>query len=257
MDRVQGYRRPRKPDGKPNLTAPVPRLNGKPDLSGIWVPIPSKFGEAAELVPAEADLAVPGDDPREMSKYFFSALAGYKMEDIMTPAGIQKWQSGARPTTNCTALTPPMLGVVPLPQRWVQTPQLLAILGEGQIPRLVHMDRRPLPLDPQPAYVGYSVGRWDGDTLVVETIGIKEETSLDAFGHPRTSSARLTERLRRRDYGHLEIRVTIEDPAYYKKPVSYQYSEILTPDDDFLEYVYTENERDARHTHQIPLPAEK
>jgi hypothetical protein len=182
-----------------------------------------------------------------MSKYFFSSLADYKTEDIMTPAGIQKWQSGGGPPPNCTTLTPPMMSVIPLPQRWVQTRQLVAILGEGQLPRLVHLDGRPLPVDAQPAYVGYSVGRWDGDTLVVETIGIKEGAPLDAFGHPRTSSARLTERLRRLDYGHLEVRVVIEDPAYYKKPVSYQYSMILTPDDDFLEFVCTENEKDAAH----------
>jgi hypothetical protein len=248
---------PRMSDGKPNLKAPVPRVNGKPDLSGIWMPIPAKIGEAVELVPVEGDLAVPGDDARQMSKYFFSTLADYKLEDIMTPAGIQKWQSGGRPTPACTTDTPPMMGVIPAPQRWVQTPQLLAILSEGSLPRLVHMDGRPLPVDPQPAYLGYSVGRWDRDTLVVETIGIKEQAPLDAFGHPRTSSARLTERFRRLDYGHLEVRVTIEDPAYYKKPVSYQYSKILTPDDDFLEYVCAENERDAEHLRQIPLPTEK
>src|SRR5712692_2054504 len=111
---------PRMSDGKPNLTAPVPRVNGKPDLSGIWIPIPAKIGEAVGLVPVEADLAVPGDDARQMSKYFFSTLADYKLEDIMTPAGIQKWQSGGRPTPACTTDTPPMMGVIPAPQRWVQ-----------------------------------------------------------------------------------------------------------------------------------------
>jgi hypothetical protein len=222
-------------------------VNGKPDLSGIWIPVPAKIGEAVELVPGDADLAVPGDDVRQMSKYFFNTVVDSKVEDIMTPAGIQRWQSGGGPPPGCVPGTPPMMGVFPLPQQWVQTPKLIAILGEGQIPRLVHMDGRPLPVDPQPAYVGYSVGKWDGDTLVVETIGVNEHTPLDAFGHPRTSSTRLTERFRRLDYGHLEVQVTVEEPAYYKKPISYKYSELMTPDDDILEYVCSENERDAEH----------
>ncbi len=190
---------------------------------------------------------MPGDDPGQIPKYFFSALADFKTEEIMTPAGIQKWQSGGGSAAQCKPNTPPLMGVVPLPQRWIQTPQVIVILGEGQLPRMVHLDGRPLPVDPQPAYVGYSVGRWEGDALIVQTIGISDHAPLDAFGHPRTAAARLTERFRRLDYGHLEVRITIEDPAYYKKPVTYQYTEIQTPDDDFLEYVCAENERDAQH----------
>lgn len=238
---------PRLAGGKPNLTAPLPRANGKPDFSGLWTPVPTKLGEAVELAPGDADLTVPGDDVRQMSKYCFSTLADYKMEDIMTPAGIERWRASAPPSSLCMPGTPPMMGVFPLAQRWVQTSSLIAILGEGQLPRLVHMDGRHLPTDPQPAYVGYSVGRWDGDTLVVETIGVHESAPLDAFGHPRSSSARLTERFRRLDYGHLEVRVTIEDALYYKRPVTYQYAAVLAPDDDFLEFVCAENERDASH----------
>ncbi|MEO8098674.1 MAG: hypothetical protein ABI811_13305 [Acidobacteriota bacterium] len=119
---------PRNSDGKPKLTAPVPRVNGKPDLSGIWVPIPTKIGEAVALVPGEADLAVPGDDVRQIAKYFFNSLVDYKVDEVMTPAGLQKWQSRGGPSApDCRPQTPPMMGVVPVPQLCVQKRQLVAI----------------------------------------------------------------------------------------------------------------------------------
>jgi hypothetical protein len=239
---------PRTADGKPKLNAPVPRVSSRPDLSGIWSTVPAKYNEANDVVPGVATLAVPGDDPATMSKYFFSAIADYKVEEIMKPAGLAKWRSGAPPANPCSPISPPMSDLIPLPRRVVQTPKLIVFLSEGFSPRQIHMDGRPLPTDPQPAYLGYSVGKWEGDVLVIETIGITDKTPLDGMGHPRSEAARLTERVRRRDYGHLEVQVIFDDPQYYMKPVTYRYTQELKPDDDLLEIgLCTENEKDAQH----------
>ncbi|HKF68514.1 MAG TPA: hypothetical protein VKB36_18330, partial [Vicinamibacterales bacterium] len=101
--------------------------------------------------------------------------------------------------------------------------------------------------DPNPSWTGYSVGRWDGDALVIETVGFTARSPLDAFSHPRSEGMRLRERWRRRDFGHLEIQMTIEDPQYYSKPITFTYLGTLVPDDDLLEWVCTENEKDRGH----------
>jgi hypothetical protein len=134
-----------------------------------------------------------------------------------------------------------------MPKRFVQTPQLLVILYEGDIPRQIHMDGRALPVDPQPAWVGYSIGKWEGDTLVVQTAGFNPRAPLDLLGHPRSESMRMTERMRRRDFGHLDTQVTIDDPTSYSKPITFRYTATLVPDDDLLEWVCTENEKDSVH----------
>ncbi|MEO8096269.1 MAG: hypothetical protein ABI811_01100 [Acidobacteriota bacterium] len=140
-----------------------------------------------------------------------------------------------------------MIELFPMPKRFVQTGTLLVILYEGDIPRQIHLDGRALPVDTQPSWAGYSVGRWDGDTLVVETMGLNTRAALDGFGHPKSEALRVMERMRRRDYGHMEIQVTINDPKYYSKPITYSYKQTLVPDDDLLEWVCTENEKDLAH----------
>ena len=134
-----------------------------------------------------------------------------------------------------------------LPRRFIHVPGLMAILSEANPPRLIYLDGRKHPVDPQPAWLGYSVGAWEGDTLVVETRGFTDKSWLDAFGHPRSESMRITERIRRRDFGHLDVQVTLDDPKVYTKPFSIRYSVTLTPDTDILETVCVENERDAKH----------
>ena len=109
--------------------------------------------------------------------------------------------------------------LLPIPRRFIQTPGLLVILYEGlNAQRIVYMDGREHPVDPQPAWLGYSVGTWEGDTLVVDTRGFNDRTWLDAMGHPRTEALRLTERFRRRDFGHIEVDVTIDDPGRTPRP---------------------------------------
>lgn len=134
------------------------------------------------------------------------------------------------------------------PFRIVQTPELVVLLYEyANSFRQVFMDGRKLPTDPQPTWVGYSVGRWDNDTLIIETTGFNDRTWLDGIGHPHTDALRVTERLRRRDAGHLELQVTIDDPKAYEKPWTASMSATLATNTEVMEYVCAENEKSLQH----------
>ena len=113
--------------------------------------------------------------------------------------------------------------------------------------RQVYTDGRKLPADPQPAWLGYSVGKWEGDTLVVDTAGFNDQSWLDVTGHPHSEALRIQERFRRRDFGHMEVQVTIDDPKTFTKPFTIKFNQLLIPDSDILEYFCTENEKDRAH----------
>jgi hypothetical protein len=117
----------------------------------------------------------------------------------------------------------------------------------GDPPRQIYTDGRRLPQDPQPSWMGYSAGKWEGDTLVVETVGFNSKGWIDFFGHPRSESMRVTERYRRRDFGHMDLEITIDDPGYYTRPFTVKTGVNLIPDSDVLEFVCTENEKDRTH----------
>jgi hypothetical protein len=243
---------PRTPDGKPNLSAPAPRIGGKPDFTGLWQTDMAAPGEIEKFIPDLSKVVVPGDDPTTFSRYLFNVMADYKPGDITLSADAQKaWKEqqalGDGLGPRCLPNSLPMTDMFPTPKRIVQTPTLIVVLYEGDLPRQIHMDGRKLPANPNPSWAGYSVGRWDGDALVIETVGFTSQAPLDAFSHPRSESMRLRERWRRRDFGHLEIQMTIEDLAYYSKPITFQYRGTLIPDDDLLEWVCTENEKDRGH----------
>lgn len=248
---------PRTKDGKPNLSAPVPRnANGKPDLSGIWSTDPTPIAEMDRLFPGMQAFAVPGDDPRMFTKYFLNIFADFRPEDVpFRPEAAEAFKrhmqattADQAPTARCFPAGIPMGDLLPLPRRVIHTTGLLAVLYEGINPhRLVYLDGRKLPENPQPAWMGYSIGKWDGDVLVVESSGFSDRSWLDGIGHLRSEATRITERIRRRDYGHMEIDVTIDDPMTYTKPFSIRYTQTLVPDTDVLEYICTENERDRTH----------
>jgi hypothetical protein len=132
-------------------------------------------------------------------------------------------------------------------EKFIQTPGILVILIEDLSYRQVFLDGRSLPKDPEPSFMGYSVGRWEGDTLVVESTGYKDRTWLDLAGHPHSEALRITERFRRRDYGHMEIAETIDDPKAFNKPFTITINAQIVPDTEILEYVCAENEKDHRH----------
>ncbi len=122
--------------------------------------------------------------------------------------------------------------------------EIVVLAGNGDPPRQMYIDGRSLPKDPVPSWMGSSAGRWQGDTLVVETTGFKETAWLDGFGHPRSEAMHVTERFHRRDFGHVDLEITFDDPKYYTRPFGFKTTLTLIPDSDLLEYVCTENEKD-------------
>jgi hypothetical protein len=226
---------PRTADGKVNLAAPAPKTaDGKPDLSGIWESEMGYFTNLArDLKPdevvmlpwakalqAERERRDHGDDPMVWCM----------------PPGVPRISMSA--------------GSMPHPFKVVQAPGLVILLYETSANstfRQVFMDGRPLPKDPQPTWLGYSVGRWDGDALVVDTIGFNGREWVDtAKGHPQTEQAHVTERFTRPDFGHLQIDITIDDPGAYAKPWRARVPVHLLPDSELIE-TYCENEKDHAH----------
>jgi hypothetical protein len=248
---------PRTRDGKPNLSAPAPRAsNGKPDLSGLWQVEATPFDEITRLFgPGLGDLSVPGDDLRTFSKYAISVLADFKPEEApIRPEAAQIFQRRldsfgiTNPTTLCQPGGVPFGGLLPFPNKFIQTPGVIVILQEadGGL-RQIFTDGRKHTADPQPSWMGYSVGKWDGDSLVVDTVGFNDKGWLDGGGHPRSEALRVQERYRRRDFGHMDVQVTIDDPKMYTRAFSFKYTLDLVPDSDIGEYVCAENEKDRAH----------
>jgi len=215
---------PRLPDGKPNLAALAPRtVDGKPDLSGIWRgagPL-YRFNIAQDLKPEDI-------------QPWAEALFLERVRDSRKDSPLAKCLPVSVPFHNFFNLT-----------RIVQTPALMVILYESPNSphRTVFTDGRDLPKDPNPSFLGYSIGRWEGDTFVITTTGFNDLGWLDSAGHPQTESLRLTERLRRRDFGHMEFEMTIDDPKVFTRPFTIKSERLLAADTDLLEDV-CENERD-------------
>jgi len=217
---------PRTPDGKPDLSAPAPRTaDGKPDLSGVWLVRNGSFYLTSDLKPDEI-------------RPWAAALYKQRADDF-------------RKDTDGISCLPPGpkagIGVGGFPMKIVQTPNELVILYEYQtIFRQIFTDGRALPEDPNPTWMGYSVGHWDGDTLVVTTAGYNDRTVIDLAGHPHTEALRVTERYHRRDAGHIDLQLTLDDPKAYTRSWTLPIEFGLVPDGELIEYV-CENERDARH----------
>lgn len=162
----------------------------------------------------------------------------------------------AQPLPPCNALrakttirmrSKPAAYLGPRPWKIVQTRPLIAILYEDfNHFRQIYLDGRSLPKDPDPTWLGYSVGRWEADTLVIESAGFNGKIDLPG-GAPSTQALRITERYRRRDFGHLERTITISDPSHYTKPWTYSIDAILVPDDDVLENICVVGEKDQSH----------
>jgi hypothetical protein len=232
---------PRTPDGKPNLAAPAPRTaDGKPDFSGLWEKKADKFYNniAADLKPGEV-------------QPWAEALYQQRKKDF----------GKDRMDTKCLPFGP---GYTTTPYREhtiIQTPAVIVILNEDLTYRRIFMDGRQLEKDPNPTWMGYSVGHWDGDALVVESNGFNESTWLHADGHPHTEALRMTERYRRPDFGHIDLQIALDDPKAYTKPWSVAIRMDLEADTELLEG-FCENEKDSRHIpanakeSDLKLPAE-
>jgi hypothetical protein len=243
-------RTPRTKDGKPNLTAPPPRLNGKPDLSGVWQAERAPLTEYARVFGQESvDQQV---DIQFASVQALSGFWGVQPEDEpLTPEGAallkQHMSSDGPPVTRCLPIGIPSILLI-YAFKIVQTPKEMLILPEHpDPPRQIYLDDRALPKNPDPTWNGYSVGKWQGDTLVVDTVGMNDKTWIDYLGNPRSEQMHITERYRRRDFGHIDLEISFEDPKYYTRPFGYKTTLNLIPDSDVLEYVCAENEKDHLH----------
>ena len=243
-------RTPRTKNGMPDLTAPAPRVDGKPDLSGVWHVEPTSLVEMKQLFGADVDtLDVPGMEADTVSKYAVNVLLDFKREDVpMRPETAAMFRNGKRYLGSCTPIGIPLTFLVSEPDEIVQSPRQIVMMFESDgTHRQIHTDGRPLPTDPEPAWLGYSVGKWDGDTLVVETIGFNERTVLDLMGHPHSDALRMVERYHRRDFGHMDVQVTLDDPKMYTRPFTFKFTQSLLADSDILENICTENEKDLSH----------
>ena len=201
---------PRTPDGKPNLTAPAPRApDGKPDLSGVW----------------EAENVVGRPDPTNLQSWVVDLSRQRQLEYyrerpmyLCRPSGPEAEKFGGW-------------------KRILQTPAAVAILNDDLTHRFIHTDGRELEANPAPSWMGYSVGRWDGDTLVVESAGFNDKTWVSRYGVSHTEALRMTERYRRRDFGHMQLEATFTDPGAFAKPWGFTVEMTLAADTEMLESV--------------------
>ena len=233
---------PRTRAGKPNLNAPAPRTaSGKPDLSGMW--------QAADPLPCDGINRVCTD--LAISNQFLNLGAGLKDELPYLPWVRERVrQKGPADDPYVRCLTPggPRMHLLPTMKKLIQTPALIVILDEYNASfRQIFMDGRPLPEDAQPAWNGYSIGHWEGDTLVVHSIGFHDDQWLDAAGSALTSAGKVTERFRRINFGNLEIEITVDDPKAYTRPWTVKVKQTAVLDTEMLDANCLENEKDVPH----------
>ena len=205
----------------PAPTSAVPRAaDGHPDLTGVWY--------------AQRPIDPGKPEPLPWAQKLYDERVASNSKDS--------------PGAHCLPRGITQAGNL-FPFRLVQTPKLLVMIFEDDLPshRQVFLDGRPLPKDPNPFWMGHSVGHWDGDTLVIDSVGFDDRSWLDAQGHPHTEQMHVIERFHRIDLGHLEIEFTIDDPGAYKKPWVIRRATELDPNDDVGEYVCTEDEKDVQH----------
>ncbi len=219
---------PRTADGKPNLSAPAPRTpDGKPDLSGMWQPAVNSY--RFDVI---QDLKEEGIFRPQAEAVFLKRVADFRRDD---------------PVTNCLPGGPSeMLNTM---YRIIQSPAVVVVLYEGGMGRYrqIYTDGRKLPKDPNPTWLGYSIGHWEGDTLVVESAGFNDRSWLDRAGHPHSERLRVTERFRRTDFGHMQFQITYDDPETLTRPLSFSLAVNYAPDTDMLENVCNESEPNTAH----------
>ena len=240
---------PRTPDGKPNMTAPAPRTaDGKPDFSGMygWV---------------TRDNCGAKCNDTQVSREFINIASSLKTRlpyqpwaaDLVKKRSVQQ---GLDPNVHCMPRDAPRIWTDDYYKRVFMVPGRVIILTERNMQyRQIFTDGRPLPKDPNPTWNGYSTGHWEGDTLVVETTGFRDDLWLDAAGNPLTGEAKVTERIRRPTYGNLEVEITINDPKAYTAPWTVKIDQPLVLDSELLDYYCLENERDSAHmrTQEQPI----
>jgi hypothetical protein len=233
---------PRNSDGSPNLTAPTPTTrDGKPDLSGMWV--------ARDILPCQE----PSDSVQctelKLTPQVVNIGLGLKDGLPLRPWAaelVKRRQKEIDPHTRCMPPNFPRAWSFPEYQKILQMPELIVVLHEFNASyHQVFLDGRAFPEDMTPAWSGYSIGHWDGPTLVVESRGFRDDSWLDIVGNPLTDAAIVTERIRRPNYGNLEIAVTVDDAKAYTKPWTVNLHEKIVLDTEMIDFMCLENEKDV------------
>jgi hypothetical protein len=250
---------PKTRDGKPNLSAPTPRTrDGKPDFSGMWwtgdtpLPCPELLGGPKDC--AEKGLGLAGQGGAGLSATAANIAAGLPGGLPYTPWAQEMLKQRAAdpladPHVHCLPSSPPRGYTLPHMQKFLQMNDLLVMLNEYNASyRQIFMDGRPLPVDPLPSWNGYSTATWERDTLVVQTIGFRDDLWLDVRGNPLTEAAKVTERIRRPNFGSLEIEFTVDDPKAYTKPWTVTLKQFLVLDTELMDEMCLENEKSVAHS---------
>jgi hypothetical protein len=254
---------PRKPDGKVNLSAPSPRLaDGKPDFSGIWAtaePNARRAGlSSPQQITSPKEAPSPVDEQsradatasRQMANIGVDLPEGLPYQPWLVPIVKERTGNLAKDDPHIKCLPDNFLRAYGLPHllKFVHTPNLLVVLNEMNAGyRQVFTDARPLPLDPTPSWQGYSSAKWSGDTLVIDTIGLRDDTWIDWIGSVVTQAAKVREQIRRPDFGHLEIQVTVDDPKAYTKPWTVTLKQRIVADAELIDEMCVENEQSLKH----------
>jgi hypothetical protein len=242
---------PRKTDGKVDMSAATPRMadgkpaDGKPDFSGIWTT-------------DEVDPRRPGVPPnphdattsRRMVNLGVELPGGLPYQPWLVPIVKERTANLAKDDPHIRCLPDNFLRAYGMPHllKFVHTPSLLVVLNEMNAGyRQVFTDARALPEDPNPSWEGYSSAKWSGDTLVIDTIGLRDDTWIDWNGSVLTEAAKVREQMRRPDFGHLEIQVTVDDPKAYTKPWTVTIKERLIVDTELIDEICLENEQSLKH----------
>ena len=231
---------PKKPDGTPNLNASTPRVaDGHPDLSGLWLPQHTLYrlrDDGFDIGGAFGDLGTDVKGGLPYQPWAAERIRRNRENNLKD-----------QPDGKCLPLSPTQTDTHPDIRRLMQTADLVLLLFEKNTTyRTIHTDGRPLESDPEPSWSGYSVGKWDGDTLVVETNGLKDDTWLDYIGSPITPKGRLIERFRRKEYGNLDVEITVDDPGAYTKPWTVTVKWQVALDTEPMQFV-CDNEKDQKH----------
>ena len=242
---------PRKSDGKVDMSAPSPRLaDGKPDFSGIWatgepdVPLNGNSSSDSPVDPG----AIRGS--HQMANIGVDLPGGLPYQPWLVPIVKERTGNLAIDDPHIRCLPDNFLRAYGMPHllKFVHTPTLLVVLDEMNAGyRQVFTDARPLPQDPNPSWQGYSSGKWSGDTLVIDTIGLRDDTWIDWNGSVLTQAAKVREQIRRPDFGHLVIQVTVDDPKAYTKPWTVTLNQRIVVDTELIDEICLENEQSFQH----------
>ena len=258
---------PRKADGSLDMSAPAPRMpDRKPDFSGIWTTaepnilrpgvLSSPKERAAATEPRSSnDAQSPGDPSRitasrQMSNIGVDLPGGLPYQPWLVPIVKERTDNLAKDDPHIRCLPDNFLRAYGMPHllKFVHTPGLLVMLNEMNAGyRQVFTDARPLPEDPTPSWQGYSSAKWSGDTLVIDTIGVRDDTWIDWNGSVLTQAAKVREQIRRPDFGHLEIQVTVDDPKAYTKPWTVTLKQRIVVDTELIDEICLENEQSLKH----------